>query len=141
MKTITLDKDISFYKIGKLSEYNEIIVEISRPSYIQGLDKTVWFRVLRDENSPTSQWYTAAYINTQFGYVKLNVALHINDVFVSSDFVHTNNTSAQTTAYTNVIGAYSNENTRENSVFAMIFADTSIIQGNEVVTVYGVPRQ
>lgn len=140
IKTITLDKDISRYEIASLGDYNEILVVISRPAYVQGLNKNVWFKVQRVESAAAYDWYTAGYLTTQFGYVALNVALHVNDVFVYSDVVCTNNLNAQTAAQKNVIGTYSSENTRENSVFAMVFTDASVIQGDETVVAYGVPR-
>lgn len=141
IKTISLSKDISHYEIAPLGEYDEIMVDISRPAYVQNLNKNVWFRVMRSGETLGPGWYTAGLLAANFGYVRANVTLHVNDVFICSDFACSNNLNIQVAAQKNVIGAYSDENTRENSVFAMVFTDTSVIQGDETVTVYGVPRQ
>lgn len=140
VKTITLDKDISVYELAPLGEYDEIVVDISRPAYIQGLNKNVWFRVARFGAASGTGWYAAGFLTANFGYARVNVTLHVNDLFIYSDFACSNNLNAQVAAQKNVIGTYSNENTRENSVFTMVFTDTSVIQGDETVVVYGAPK-
>lgn len=133
---IELRADTAKYVLADFATWRKAKVIMTRPQWISGLSKNVWCKVVWDaiENA-----YNCGYMTIGYGYVFWEFSAEVNELFITSEQVESNNT--------NVAVDVKSRGTLtplkapiEKHKFELFFTDTSVIQDGDKVTVIGVRR-
>ena len=133
---IELRADTAEYVLADFATWRKAKVIMTRPQYISGLNKTIWCRVVGLDGDDA---YPCGYMTIGYGYVFWEFSAEVNELFILSSHIETNNRSAN--ANVTSTGTFTPlKSPVEKYKFKLIFADTSIIQAGDKVTVIGVRR-
>ena len=133
---IELRADTAEYVLADFATWRKAKVIMTRPQWISGLDKYIWCRVVGQDSKDT---HACGFLTIDYGYVFWEFSAEVNDLFISSRAITNNNLSAQN--YVKATGTFMPlKSPVEKYKFNLIFADTSVIQAGDKVTVIGVRR-
>lgn len=134
---IELQADTAEYVLADFATWRKAKVMMTRPKYISGLNKIVFCRVV---GLNSSDIYPCGYLTTAYGYTFWEFSAEVNDLFIVTEaFDNNNNSSAQ--APVKSTGTFMPlKATGEKYKFKLLFADTSVIQAGDKITVIGVRR-
>ena len=133
---IELRADTAEYVLADFATWRKAKVIMTRPKYISGLDKYVWCRVV---GSGFDDTYPCGYMTIEYGYIFWEFSAEVNELFALSSHIGLNNRAAN--ANVTSTGTFTPlKSPVEKYKFKLIFADTSIIQAGDKVTVIGVRR-
>lgn len=131
---IELRADTAEYVLADFATWRKAKVIMIRSQYISGLNKYVWCKVVGQDDI-----YNCGYLTMMYGYVFWEFFVEVNDLFISSRSIATNNINAQD--YVKSTGTLTPlKSPVEKYKFELIFTDTSVIQEGDKVTVIGVRR-
>ena len=133
---IELRSDTAKYVLADFATWRKAKVIMVRNKYVSGLNKNVWCRC----ETPTDQhFYTCVYMGMQYGYIYWDCEAEVNDLFITSSCVSTNNRqSAEGIRSTGILMPLSIA--PSECEFTLTFTDTSVIQEGDKVSVIGVRR-
>lgn len=133
---IELRSDTAKYVLADFATWRKAKVIMTRTKYISGLKKNVWFKC---ETPTNGNLYTCMFIASQYGYIYWDCEAEVNDLFITSSGVYTNNReSADGIRSTGILMPLSIA--PSECEFTMFFTDTSVIQEGDKVSVIGVRR-
>ena len=133
---IELRADTAQYVLADFATWRKAKVIMTRPKYIQGLNKNVWFKVVGLGGADT---YTCGYMTIGYGYIFWEFSAEVNELFIISSHIETNNrVAAEAVKSTGTFTPL--KSPIETYKFKMMFVDTSVIQAGDKVTVIGVRR-
>nr|DAG46807.1 MAG TPA: nucleoid-associated protein [Caudoviricetes sp.] len=131
---IELRTDTAEYVLADFATWRKAKVIMTRPKYISGLNKNVLCRVVGQDDA-----YTCGFLTIGYGYIFWEFSAEVNELFVLSSHIETNNRAAQ--ANVTSTGTFTPlKSPVEKCKFKLLFADTSVIQAGDKVTVIGVRR-
>lgn len=131
---IELRTDTAEYVLADFATWRKAKVIMTRPQYISGLNKNIWCRVVGQDDVCPCGFMTMGY-----GYIFWEFSAEVNDLCAISSHIETNNRAAQ--ANVTSAGTFTPlASPVETYKFKLIFADTSVIQAGDKVTVIGVRR-
>lgn len=135
---IELRADTALYVLADFAVWRKAKVIMRRPTYVSGLSKNVWCRVV-EKNNVTAAYYSCGYLVAEYGYSYWDFSAEVSSNVISSATLRNNNTNAA-------------DNVRSTQTLTPInlpptayeltltFVDTSVIQDGDKVTVIGVRR-
>ena len=135
---IELRADTALYVLADFAVWREAKVIMRRPTYVSGLAKNVWCRVV-EKNNVAAPYYSCGYLVAEYGYSYWDFSAEVSSNVISSATLRNNNTNAA-------------DNVRSTQTLTPInlpptayeltltFVDTSVIQDGDKVTVIGVRR-
>lgn len=133
---IELRSDTAEYVLADFATWRKAKVIMTRPQYISGLSKNVWGKVVGQGFTDT---YNCGYLTSSYGYVFWEFSAEVNDLFIATQAIQNNNTNAAANVQSS--GTFTPlKSPIEKYKFELIFADTSVIQVGDKVTVIGVRR-
>ena len=131
---IELRADTAEYVLADFATWRRSKVIMTRPQYISGLNKNVLCRVVGQDDA-----YTCGFLTIGYGYIFWEFSAEVNELFVLSSHIETNNRAAQ--ANVTSTGTFTPlKSPVEKYKFKLLFSDTSVIQAGDKVTVIGVRR-
>lgn len=133
---VAFTADTPVYEVANFGVYRKVKVLMSRAKYVSGLNKNVWFRIKRANQSLGSE-VAAVFMNPQYGFLTWEVNAEV-DAFVYMSRQMTNNPVAPG-AMEKTIAILPPVEPRSLK-FVIEFVDTSVIQDGDTVAVYGVKR-
>lgn len=133
---IELRSDTTKYVLANFATWRKAKVIMTRSKYIAGLDKNVWCKC----ETPTNEnFYSCGFITREYGYFYWDYEAEVNDLFITSSFVSTNNRQSfsgiKSTGILMPLSIAPSE-----CKFTLRFVDTSVIQEGDKVSVIGVRR-
>ncbi len=135
---IELRADTALYVLADFAVWRKAKVIMRRPTYVSGLAKNVWCRVV-EKNNVAVAYYSCGYLVAEYGYSYWDFSAEVSSNVISSATLRNNNTNAA-------------DNVRSTQTLTPInlpptayeltltFVDTSVIQDGDKVTVIGVRR-
>ena len=135
---IELRADTALYVLADFAVWRKAKVIMRRPTYVSGLAKNVWCRVV-EKNNVAAPYYSCGYLAAEYGYFYWDFSAEVSSNVISSATLRNNNTNAA-------------DNVRSTQTLTPInlpptayeltltFVDTSVIQDGDKVTVIGVRR-
>ena len=133
---IELRSDTAKYVLADFATWRKAKVIMTRTKYISGLNKNVWCRC---ENPTNGYLYTCGFMTREYGYVYWDYEAEVNDLFITSSWVSSNNRqSADGIRSTGILMPLSIA--PSECEFTLTFTDTSVIQEGDKVSVIGVRR-
>lgn len=135
---IELRADTALYVLADFAVWRKAKVIMKRPTYVSGLAKNVWCRVV-EKNNVAAASYSCGYLVAEYGYSYWDFSAEVSSNVISSATLRNNNTNAA-------------DNVRSTQTLTPInlpptayeltltFVDTSVIQDGDKVTVIGVRR-
>lgn len=133
---IELRSDTAEYVLADFATWRKAKVIMTRPAYISGLSKNVWGKVVGQNGNDT---YNCGYLTMAYGYVFWEFSAEVNDLFISTQALESNNT--QSAVNVKSTGTFTPlKSPIEKYKFELSFTDTSVIQEGDKVTVIGVRR-
>lgn len=135
---IELRADTALYVLADFAVWCKAKVIMRRPTYVSGLAKNVWCRVV-EKNNVAAAYYSCGYLVAEYGYSYWDFSAEVSSNVISSATLRNNNTNAA-------------DNVRSTQTLTPInlpptayeltltFVDTSVIQDGDKVTVIGVRR-
>ena len=131
---IELRTDTAEYVLADFATWRKAKVIMARPQYISGLNKNILCRVVGpDDMCP------CGFLTFEYGYIYWEFSVEGNELFVLSSRIATNSRTAQTNVMST--GTFTPlKSPVEKYKFKLLFADTSVIQAGDKVTVIGVRR-
>lgn len=133
---IELRSDTAKYVLADFATWRKAKVIMTRPEYISGLNKNVWCKC---ETPTNPNFYFCGFMTKEYGYIYWGYEAEVNDLFITSSFVATNNRqSAQGIQSTGILMPLSIAPSELE--FTLSFQDTSVIQEGDKVSVIGVRR-
>lgn len=135
---IELRADTALYVLADFAVWRKAKVIMRRPTYVSGLAKNVWCRVV-EKNNVAAPYYSCGYLVAEYGYSYWDFSAEVSSNVISSATLRNNNTNAA-------------DNVRSTQTLTPInlpptayeltltFVDTSVIQDGDKVTVIGVRR-
>lgn len=135
---IELRADTALYVLADFAVWRKAKVIMRRPTYVSGLAKNVWCRVV-EKNNVAALYYSCGYLVAEYGYSYWDFSAEVSSNVISSATLRNNNTNAA-------------DNVRSTQTLTPInlpptayeltltFVDTSVIQDGDKVTVIGVRR-
>lgn len=135
---IELRADTALYVLADFAVWRKAKVIMRRPTYVSGLSKNVWCRVV-EKNNVAALYYSCGYLVAEYGYSYWDFSAEVSSNVISSATLRNNNTNAA-------------DNVRSTQTLTPInlpptayeltltFVDTSVIQDGDKVTVIGVRR-
>lgn len=135
---IELRADTALYVLADFAVWRKAKVIMRRPTYVSGLAKNVWCRVV-EKNNVAAAYYSCGYLVAEYGYSYWDFSAEVSSNVISSATLRNNNTNAA-------------DNVRSTQTLTPInlpptayeltltFVDTSVIQDGDKVTVIGVRR-
>ena len=135
---IELRADTALYVLADFAVWRKAKVIMRRPTYVSGLAKNVWCRVV-EKNNVAAASYSCGYLVAEYGYSYWDFSAEVSSNVISSATLRNNNTNAA-------------DNVRSTQTLTPInlpptayeltltFVDTSVIQDGDKVTVIGVRR-
>ncbi len=131
---IELRTDTAEYVLADFATWRKAKVIMTRPKYISGLNKNVLCRVVGQDDT-----YPCGFLTMGYGYIFWEFSAEVNELFVLSRHIETNNRAAQTNVTST--GTFTPlKSPVEKYKFKLLFSDTSVIQAGDKVTVIGVRR-
>ena len=135
---IELRADTALYVLADFAVWRKAKVIMRRPTYVRGLDKNVWCRVV-EKNNAASLYYSCGYLEIEYGYVYWDFSAEVSSNVISSATLRNNNTNnSEAVMSTQTLTPINLPPT--NYAFTLSFVDTSVIQDGDKVTVIGVRR-
>ena len=135
---IELRADTALYVLADFAVWRKAKVIMRRPTYIRGLDKNVWCRVV-EKNIVNDNRYSCGYVNSEYGYVYWDFSAEVSSNVISSATLRNNNPNkAEAVMSTQTLTPIDLPPTAYE--LTLIFTDTSVIQDGDKVTVIGVRR-
>lgn len=133
---IELRSDTAKYVLADFATWRKAKVIMTRGQYISGLKKNVWCKC---ETPTNANFYTCGFMTMQYGYLYWDYEAEVNDLFITSSCVSTNNReSADGIRSTGILMPLSIA--PSECEFTLFFTDTSVIQEGDKVSVIGVRR-
>lgn len=133
---IELRSDTAEYVLADFATWRKAKVIMTRPAYISGLSKNVWGKVVGQNGDDT---YDCGYLTMAYGYVFWEFSAEVNDLFISTQALESNNTKSAVNVRST--GTFTPlKSPIEKYKFELVFTDTSVIQAGDKVTVIGVRR-
>lgn len=133
---IELRTDTAFYVLADFAVWRKAKVIMRRPKYVSGLNKNVWCRV---EGKNIVAPYTCGYLTSEYGYVYWEFSAEVSNNVISSTTLRNNNiNAADVVKSTQTLTPLNFQPT--DFELTLLFADTSVIQDGDKVTVIGVRR-
>lgn len=133
---IELRTDTAEYVLADFATWRKAKVIMTRSQYISGLNKNVWFKVVGLNSGDT---YPCGYLTMAYGYIFWEYSAEVNELFILSSHIETNNRN--TADGVRSTGTFTPlKSPVETYKFVLMFADTSVIQAGDKVTVIGVRR-
>ena len=133
---IELRSDTAKYVLADFATWRKAKVIMNRTKYISGLSKNVWCKC---ETPTNGNLYPCVFMTTQYGYIYWDCEAEVNDLFITSSCVSTNNRqSADGIRSTGTLMPLSIA--PSECEFTLFFTDTSVIQEGDKVSVIGVRR-
>ena len=133
---IELRSDTAEYVLADFATWRKAKVIMTRPTYISGLSKNVWCKVVGQNAGDT---YSCGYLLSEYGYAFWEFSAEVNDLFVLTQTIRSNNTNSPVNVQST--GTFTPlRSPIEKYKFELIFVDTSVIQAGDKVTVIGVRR-
>lgn len=135
---IELRADTALYVLADFAVWRKAKVIMRRPTYVSGLNKNVWCRVVV-KNDAAAAPYSCGYLVAEYGYVYWEFSAEVSNNVISSASLQNNNLVAGATVKsTQTLTPLDLAPT--NYEFTLSFADASVIQDGDKVTVIGVRR-
>ena len=133
---IELRADTAEYVLADFATWRKAKVIMTRPQYISGLNKNVWCKVVGSDSEDT---YSCGYLTIGYGYTFWEFSAEVNELFITTEALENNN--VQIASYVKSSGTFTPIKSPVGIYkFELIFADTSVIQAGDKVTVIGVRR-
>ena len=131
---IELRTDTAEYVLADFATWRKAKVIMTRPKYISGLNKNILCRVVgSDDMCP------CGFLTFEYGYIYWDFSVEVNELSVLSSRTATNSRTAQANVMST--GTFTPlASPVETYKFKLLFADTSVIQAGDKVTVIGVRR-
>lgn len=135
---IELRADTALYVLADFAVWRKAKVIMRRPTYVSGLNKNVWCRVVV-KNYAAATPYSCGYLVAEYGYVYWEFSAEVSNNVISSASLQNNNLVAGATVKsTQTLTPLDLAPT--NYEFTLSFVDASVIQDGDKVTVIGVRR-
>lgn len=135
---IELRADTALYVLADFAAWRKAKVIMRRPTYVSGLAKNVWCRVVA-KNGAAATSYSCGYLAAEYGYAYWEFSAEVSNNVISSASLQNNNLVAGATVKsTQTLTPLDLAPT--NYEFTLSFADASVIQDGDKVTVIGVRR-
>lgn len=135
---IELRADTALYVLADFAVWRKAKVIMRRPTYVSGLNKNVWCRVV-EKNNVAAASYSCGYLVAEYGYVYWEFSAEVSNNVISSASLQNNNLVAGATVKsTQTLTPLDLAPT--NYEFTLSFVDASVIQDGDKVTVIGVRR-
>lgn len=133
---IELRPDTAAYVLADFATWRKAKVIMTRPQFIDGLNKNVWCKVVGQDGGDT---YNCGYLTTAYGYVFWEFSAEVNELFIATEALENNN--VKVAAYVKSSGTFTPPKSPVGIYkFELSFVDTSVIQEGDKVTVIGVRR-
>lgn len=131
---VSLTQDVSSYILASFGTYRKIKIMMERDTYVSGLSKNVWVRI----SSPNkNDFYTVGYLNIEYGYIKWEANVEVNNEFISGHIICSNNPNASANLSWKVSKELGDTAVSDLSL-RLDFNDVSVIQEGDSVSVWGV---
>lgn len=135
---IELRADTALYVLADFAVWRKAKVIMRRPTYVRGLDKNVWCRVV-EKNNVASLYYSCGYLTLEYGYFYWDFSAEVSSNVISSSTLRNNNpNAADIVKSTQTLTPINLPPTAYE--LTLTFVDTSVIQDGDKVTVIGVRR-
>lgn len=135
---IELRADTALYVLADFAVWRKAKVIMRRPTYVSGLSKNVWCRVVW-KNDANLKGYSCGYLISEYGYSYWEFSAEVSSNVISSTTLRSNNVNAPNHVMsTQTLTPLNFPPT--DYLFTLIFTDTSVIQNGDKVTVIGVRR-
>lgn len=135
---IELRADTALYVLADFAAWRKAKVIMRRPTYVSGLAKNVWCRVVA-KNGAAATSYSCGYLAAEYGYAYWEFSAEVSNNVISSASLQNNNLVAGATVKsTQTLTPLDLAPT--NYEFTLSFTDASVIQDGDKVTVIGVRR-
>ena len=132
---VSLTQDVSRYILASCGAYRKIKIMMERDAYVSGLSKNVWVQIyFRNEAAP---FYSVGYLSGDYGYVKWEATVEVNNAFISGHLISTNNPNAHVAPKWQASKELGDIGVSDLSLL-LYFADVSVIQNGDSVSVWGV---
>lgn len=135
---IELRADTALYVLADFAVWRKAKVIMRRPTYVSGLAKNVWCRVV-EKNNVAAAYYSCGYLVAEYGYSYWDFSAEVSSNVISSATLRNNNTiAADNVRSTQTLTPINLPPTAYE--LTLTFVDTSVIQDGDKVTVIGVRR-
>lgn len=135
---IELRADTALYVLADFAVWRKAKVIMRRPTYVSGLAKNVWCRVV-EKNNVAAAYYSCGYLVAEYGYSYWDFSAEVSSNVISSATLRNNNTNdANNVRSTQTLTPINLPPTAYG--LTLTFVDTSVIQDGDKVTVIGVRR-
>lgn len=135
---IELRADTALYVLADFAVWRKAKVIMRRPTYISGLKKNVWCRVVKKKGAVSSS-YSCGYLGPEYGYVYWEFSAEVSTNVISSAMLRSNNiVSPSNVQSTQTLTPVDLPPTAYDLMLE--FTDASVIQDGDKVTVIGVRR-
>lgn len=135
---IELRADTALYVLADFAVWRKAKVIMRRPTYVSGLAKNVWCRVV-EKNNVAAPYYSCGYLAAEYGYFYWDFSAEVSSNVISSATLRNNNTNvAENVRSTQTLTPINLPPTAYE--LTLTFVDTSVIQDGDKVTVIGVRR-
>lgn len=135
---IELRADTALYVLADFAVWRKAKVIMRRPTYVGGLAKNVWCRVV-EKNNVAAASYSCGYLAAEYGYSYWDFSAEVSSNVISSATLRNNNTNAAD--YVRSTQTLTPINLPPTAYeLTLTFVDTSVIQDGDKVTVIGVRR-
>lgn len=135
---IELRADTALYVLADFAVWRKAKVIMRRPTYVSGLAKNVWCRVV-EKNNVAAAYYSCGYLVAEYGYSYWDFSAEVSSNVISSATLRNNNTNtADNVRSTQTLTPINLPPTAYE--LTLTFVDTSVIQDGDKVTVIGVRR-
>lgn len=132
---VSLTQDVSRYILASFGTYRKIKIMMERDAYVSELSKNVWVRIYLPNG--TSAFYNVGYLTGDYGYVKWEATVEVNNAFISGHLISTNNPNATVTPKRQASKELGDIVASDLSLH-LEFTDVSVIQEADSVSVWGV---
>ena len=131
---VSLTQDVSSYILASFGTYRKIKIIMERDAYVSGLSKNVWVRI---SLPGVNNFYTVGYLTAEYGYIKWEANVEVNNAFISGHIIASNNPNASANLSLKVSKELGDTAVSDLSL-RLDFTDVSVIQDGDSVSVWGV---
>ena len=131
---VSLTQDVSSYILASFGTYRKIKIIMERDAYVSGLSKNVW---VRSSLPGVNNFYTVGYLTSEYGYIKWEANVEVNNAFISGHIIASNNPNASANLSWKVSKELGDTAVSDLSL-RLDFTDVSVIQDGDSVSVWGV---
>ena len=131
---VSLTQDVSNYILASFGTYRKIKIIMERDAYVSGLSKNVWVRI---SLPGVNNFYTVGYLTSEYGYIKWEANVEVNNAFISGHIMASNNPNASAKLFWKVSKELGDTAVSDLSL-RLEFTDVSVIQDGDSVSVWGV---